>query len=91
MIRKIYTPLAASLNFIRTPPAYRCDYWKSLRQLNEPSADPLPWMNYKTIQFLEETIRENFRVFEYGSGSSTQFWLNKGCTVTSIEHDRAFF
>lgn len=50
----------------------------------------LPWFTYPAIAQL---LRMNLRgecVLEYGSGSSTQFFLDKGCRVRAIEHHQAW-
>lgn len=91
MIKTVARHLRAIKNYVLTPPPYRADYWKSLKKPTEALNDPLPWMNYRAIQYLNEHIRANHKVFEYGSGASTEYWLKKGCFVTSIEHDRVFY
>jgi hypothetical protein len=76
--------------------AYR--WLRSLRQgflLDEPS----PWITFDAIDYVQEFIErraagdraEPLRVFEYGSGGSTRFWLSRGARCVSIEHDPAWF
>jgi hypothetical protein len=91
MIKKAIFYLRALINTILTPTEFRLDYWKSLDRSQQYNSNPLPWMNYKVIQYLEKQISEGFLVFEYGSGASTEYWLRKGCQVTSVEHDSDFF
>lgn len=91
MFKKTIRNLRAIWNLILTPSNYRADYWHSLVKSNRENTPPLPWMNYKVIQYLENQIRDPAHVFEYGSGSSTEYWLNNGCIVTSIEHNRDFY
>ena len=53
----------------------------------------LPWLTDGATDFIDNFI--NFRcinglstkVFEFGSGNSTLYFLSKGCEVTSVEHD----
>lgn len=48
---------------------------------------PLPWFTFDAINYLAARIAPGWRVFEYGSGGSTLFWLKRGAEVVSIEHD----
>jgi len=52
---------------------------------------PVPWMNYPTIEFLENVLHDGSRVFEYGSGQSTKFLASRASSVTTVEHDPAFY
>jgi len=50
----------------------------------------LPWFTYPAIAQL---LRFNLRgesVLEYGSGSSTRFFVDRGCRVRAIEHDQGW-
>lgn len=50
-----------------------------------------PWLVFPAIDMLEGLDLHGKRVFEYGSGGSTLFWLRKGCQVVAVEHDPAWF
>lgn len=52
------------------------------------TGEPLPWMNYPMIRFLEERLSTDMDLFEFGSGYSTMFYARFVNTVTSIEYDR---
>jgi len=52
--------------------------------------NPIPWMNYPVIRFLEDRLRSDFNLFEYGSGNSTSFFAARVRFVTSVEYDRAW-
>ncbi len=78
-------------NVLKTPVEYRSDYMRSMLPFTKKRMDPLPWMNYKSINFIGSKLPQINTVFEYGSGSSTLFWLNKGKSVISIEHDPIFY
>jgi len=52
---------------------------------------PLPWMNFPLIEFLEEKLNKQQTLFEYGSGSSTLFFSEHVFSVSSVEHNRAWF
>lgn len=51
----------------------------------------IPWLCFPAIEYLEAETPNSPRVFEYGSGASTLFWLRKGGTVTSVEHDAQWY
>ena len=53
----------------------------------DKEGNPLPWMNYPAIRFLEERLRKDLRLFEFGSGYSTSFYARHVAHVTSVEHD----
>lgn len=51
----------------------------------------LPWLTYPAIFFLENRIKPEMTVFEYGSGSSTLWWSERVATVASCEHDLGWY
>ena len=51
----------------------------------------LPWMPYSFIDFLDERLDPDARVFEYGSGTSTRWFAERVGTVVSVEDDRTWF
>jgi hypothetical protein len=55
--------------------------------LNKPS----PWMTFDSIAYLRARVRTGWRVFEYGSGGSTLFWLSLGAACVSVEYDAEWY
>lgn len=53
--------------------------------------EPIPWYTYPTIDFLNNLDLRNVDIFEYGSGNSSIYFLNKGALVTSVEDDLDWF
>lgn len=51
----------------------------------------LPWYTYPAIEFLEDKIAPDFKVFEWGAGQSTMWWAHKTSRVVSVESDEAWF
>jgi hypothetical protein len=51
----------------------------------------LPWMNYSVVQFLNERLSRELRVFEFGSGFSTQFYAERVASVQSVEDNPRWF
>ena len=51
----------------------------------------MPWINFKAIRFLNSILKKDMKVFEYGSGGSTQFFMHRVCELITVEHDEAWF
>lgn len=52
---------------------------------------PIPWITYPCLTFLNDRIKNNFVVFEYGSGNSTLWWAQRAQKVISCEHDLVWY
>lgn len=68
--------------------------WFKSRQRRQPvdsQGEPIPWITYPAIHFLNGRVRPEMRVFEFGSGASTLWWARRVRSVTSCEHDLAWF
>lgn len=61
--------------------------WHASLRGAETLGAPAPWMNLSAIALLGCICREGTTIIEYGCGSSTRWLAERGCTVTSIEHD----
>ena len=61
--------------------------WVNDLEGQSPLTMELPWMTYRSIDFLRETVKSDFRVFEYGSGGSTMFFSQRCRQLVSVEHD----
>ena len=48
----------------------------------------IPWYTYPAIEYLNSLEFKNRKVFEFGSGNSTLFWLAKNAQVTSVENNK---
>ena len=57
---------------------------------NTPLKDRRPWLTYGAIEFLNSALRTDMRVYEYGVGGSTLFFLDRVSQVFSAEHDVAW-
>lgn len=51
---------------------------------------PVPWYTYPFLRVLPTLVRPEHRVFEYGCGGSTLWWLAHAREVVSVEHDAAW-
>ena len=54
---------------------------------------PLPWYTYASIEFLEERIKPEWSIFEYGTGNSTLWWASRlsDGRVICCEHERGWY
>jgi hypothetical protein len=67
------------------------DWREHLKTGRNSVDDRTPWMSFSAIEFIKKITRPDMRVFEYGSGGSTMFWLSRVQEVISVEHDPAWF
>jgi protein-L-isoaspartate O-methyltransferase len=63
---------------------------KSFEPINK-QGEPIPWMNYSFLDFLEPRLNKSMNVFEYGSGYSTLYLSEKVGSVVSVEFDKSWF
>jgi hypothetical protein len=49
--------------------------------------NPIPWLSYPAIDFIEQYIPANASIFEYGSGYSTLYFSKKFAHITSVDND----
>lgn len=52
------------------------------------AGDPIPWLSYSFLDFMNGRLKPDFSVFEYGSGNSTLFFAGKLKHVVSVEYDK---
>lgn len=50
----------------------------------------LPWLPFRLIEELEAVVCAGSRVFEYGGGGSTLWFLDRGAIVVTVEHHRGW-
>jgi len=65
--------------------------WVQSWQHNYLLDRPYPWLTFDAVYYLEAHWPTNASVFEYGSGGSTLYWLSRGASCVSIEHDQAWY
>ncbi len=78
---------------IAAKPANRKYFWRWLNSLQSDYfiRQRLPWLTFEAIERLGTLDLKGKNVFEYGSGGSTLFWLDKGAKVVSVEHDLEWY
>jgi hypothetical protein len=52
--------------------------------------NPLPLYTYPAIEYLASFDFTNKKIFEFGSGQSTLYWLESGADVVSVEHNQSW-
>ena len=65
--------------------------WFRSAKLNKPvdtNGNPIPWITYSSLRFIESRVSNNHRVFEFGSGNSTLWWQDRVASVVAVEHDK---
>jgi hypothetical protein len=70
---------------------YYADWREHLAPGRNSVNDRSPWMCFSAVRFLKEITRQDMRVFEYGSGGSTLFWISRVQEITSVEHDTSWY
>jgi hypothetical protein len=50
--------------------------------------NPIPWVTYPFIDFLEPRLNSQLNLLEYGSGSSTLFYSKRVKSVVAVEHEK---
>lgn len=57
----------------------------------DKDGNPIPWLPYPVIEFLEKRLDKNMSVFEYGCGASTTWFCSKVKDIISCEHDKDWY
>ena len=57
----------------------------------DPLTEKQPWITFSAIDFIGKNIRSTDKVFEYGGGGSTVYFLNKVSELVTVEHDKEWF
>ena len=66
--------------------------WKeSLLPGRNSIVDEQPWITFPVVSLLNQYTNANSRVFEYGGGGSTLFFVNRAKEVVTVEHDEKWF
>lgn len=71
----------------------RIGYFKSVDQKQpvDINGQPIPWMSYPMIQFLQDRLTPEHTLVEYGSGYSTLFFSRYVGKVDAVEHNREWY
>lgn len=66
--------------------------WKASLEAGRNSIkDEQPWITFFVIDLFKKVINSDTKVFEYGGGGSTLFFVNRAKEVVTVEHDPDWF
>jgi len=66
---------------------YRRQWSQSLKRSHNALDDEWPWVTFGAFRWLEQHLRADMSVFEYGSGGSTVYFAKHVRRVVSVEHN----
>jgi hypothetical protein len=70
---------------------YYLAWCRNLQAGRSAISERIPWIVFSALKFLKATLQPRGRLFEYGLGGSTLFFLDNGWDVVSVEHDKQWF
>ena len=70
---------------------YYAQWKRSLRPGASSLDERTAWITFPAIDILKKLLKPTDRVFEYGGGGSTLFWLDRVAEVVTVEHDAQWF
>jgi len=65
--------------------AFAIDKTMDEKKCVDRDGNPIPWYTYPAIEYLSQFDYSNKKVFEFGCGSSSQFWAERAMSVVAIE------
>lgn len=66
-------------------PRHALEWFRDRTSPLSPLQRGLPWLSWPCVDFLSAFLTPGDRVFEFGGGGSTVFFLQQGCRVTTVE------
>ncbi|SFT01540.1 O-methyltransferase [Sphingobacterium wenxiniae] len=61
------------------------------KQALSPQAEPIPWLTYSFLDFIDGRLNKSQTLFEFGAGNSTLFFAEQVQRVRSIEHNKEWY
>lgn len=61
------------------------------KQSVDKNSQPIPWLTYPFIKFIETRLTKDMNVFEYGCGNSTIWYAQRINNITAVEHHEGWF
>lgn len=61
------------------------------RQAVDKEGNPIPWLTYSFLDFLDGRLNKSISLFEYGAGNSTYFFAKQVKSVKSVESDKEWY
>lgn len=71
----------------------RWGWFRSRRESEsvDASGKAIPWYTYTFLDAFSDRIPADIRVFEYGSGNSTNWWAARTLEVVAVEHHQGWY
>jgi len=57
----------------------------------DKNGNPIPWLTYSFLDFIQPRLNKNFVMFEYGCGNSTLWFASFVQHIDSVEHEKNWF
>ncbi len=77
---------ATSTEHFRTMWSYRQRWTRLLQDGQTSMNNELAWVTLEAVDYLDQFLQPDHRVFEYGGGGSTLFFLNRVKMVATVEN-----
>lgn len=61
------------------------------KQSVDKQGQPIPWLTYPFLKFLEPRLTTDMKLFEFGCGNSTIWYAQRVKNITSVEHNEKWF
>jgi len=91
LLRRYFPRLMATWSLLRKDSWLQTTGWLQsfrLRKAVDAQGEPIPWMTYAFVKFLEPRVHSDWWVCEYGAGHSTLWWGKRVEKVFAVEHNR---
>ena len=68
------------------------DWFRTINEnINIFNNEIVPWMSFSFLEFITPRLKKDLSIFEFGMGSSTEFFSNKCKKVVSVDHDNDWY
>lgn len=64
--------------------------WRKLMHSNSVQTR-LPWISFPVVDFLRAHVQPNARVYEFGGGGSSLFFIDLGAVLYTVEHNPEWY
>jgi len=61
------------------------------RQAVNLEGEPIPWLTYPFIDFIQDRLNKDLSIFEFGAGNSSIYFAKKSKSVISVEHSPEWY
>ena len=65
--------------------------WMDFQRNNDVFIRKTPWLTFSAIHYLDSYLNPQMKIFEYGGGGSSLYFLERSGEVVSVEHHPEWF